>query len=381
MATDFFRQMPGSERGANRASRLAYLLHIDLLLLVMLLLLSFLGLMVLFSANNHSLAGIEKQAAYMLIGFVIMLMTAQVSQYTLQRVAILFYGLTLILLLGVEFFGVGAKGAQRWLDIPGLPRFQPSELAKLTIPLMLATYFHRSNLPPRAKHIGWALIIMILPILLIATQPDLGTSLLIAASGFTVLFVAGLSWWYIIGAISALIPISIGMWAFLMHDYQRQRVLMLLNPEADKWGAGWNIIQSTTAIGSGGATGKGWLNGTQSHLDFLPEGHTDFIIAVFSEEFGFLGVMALLTLYLAIAGRCLWISSRAQDTFGRLLGTTLTFTFFFYVFVNMGMVSGILPVVGVPLPLVSQGGTAIISLMIGFGILMSIATENKSYTR
>lgn len=380
MATDFFRQMPGSERGANRASRLAYLLHIDLVLLTLLLLLALLGLMVLFSANNHSLAGIEKQALYMLMGIVIMLAMAQVSQYTLQRLAILLYALTILLLVAVEFFGVGAKGAQRWLDIPGLPRFQPSELAKLTIPLMLATYFHHSNLPPRAKHIIWALIIMIVPVLLIATQPDLGTSLLIATSGFTVLFVAGLSWRYIAGAISAIIPISIGMWHFLMHDYQRQRVLMLLNPEADRWGAGWNIIQSTTAIGAGGATGKGWLNGTQSHLDFLPEGHTDFIIAVFSEEFGFLGVLALLTLYLSIAGRCLWISSRAHDTFGRLLGTTLTFTFFFYVFVNMGMVSGILPVVGVPLPLVSQGGTAIISLMIGFGILMSIATENKSYS-
>jgi rod shape determining protein RodA len=381
MATDFFRQMPGSERGANRASRLAYLLHIDLLLLTLLLLLSLLGLMVLYSANNHSLEGIEKQAIYMLLGFIIMMMVAQVSQYTLQRLATILYGFTIVLLLAVEFFGVGAKGAQRWLTIPGLPRFQPSELAKLTIPLMLATYFNRSNLPPRAKHIVWTLIMLAIPILLIATQPDLGTSLLIAASGFTVLFVAGLSWWYIVGAISAFIPVSLSMWFYFMHDYQRQRLFMLLNPEADKWGAGWNIIQSTTAIGSGGATGKGWLNGTQSHLDFLPEGHTDFIIAVFSEEFGFFGVIILLTLYLAIVARCLWISNRAQDTFGRLLGATLTFTFFFYVFVNMGMVSGILPVVGVPLPLISQGGTAIISLMIGFGILMSIATENKSYTR
>ena len=381
MATDFFRQMPGSERGGNRASRLAYLLHIDLTLFCMLAILSLLGLIVLFSANNHSLTGIEKQAVYMLLAFVIMFMVAQVSQYTLQRMAIILYGLTIALLLAVEFVGVGAKGAQRWLYIPGLPRFQPAELAKLTVPLMLATYFHRSNLPPRTKHIFWALVIMMIPVLLIATQPDLGTSLLIAASGFTVLFVAGMSWWYIVGALSALIPISLGMWFYLMHDYQRNRVLMLINPEADKWGAGWNIIQSTTAIGSGGFSGKGWLNGTQSHLDFLPEGHTDFIIAVFSEEFGFFGVVLLLALYLAIAGRCLWISNRAQDTFGRLLGTTLAFTFFFYVFVNMGMVSGILPVVGVPLPLISQGGTAIISLMIGFGILMSIATEHKSYTR
>jgi len=380
MASDFFRQMPGSERGADSASRLAYLLHIDLPLLIMLFLLSLIGLVVLYSANDHSLIGIEKQAAYMLLGFFLMLLMAQVSHYTLQHLSFVLYGLTIILLLAVEFFGVGAKGAQRWLSLPGLPRFQPSELAKLVVPLTLATYFERRNLPPSIKHIAWALVMMIIPVMLIAAQPDLGTSLLIATSGFTILFIAGLSWWYIIGAITAAIPVGIGMWFFVMHDYQRQRLLMLLNPETDKWGAGWNIIQSTTAIGSGGFTGKGWLQGTQSHLDFLPEGHTDFIIAVLSEEFGFLGVMLLLTLYLAIVGRCLWISSRAQDTFGRLLGGTLTFTFFFYVFVNMGMVSGILPVVGVPLPLISQGGTAIVSLMIGFGILMAIATEKKSYT-
>jgi rod shape determining protein RodA len=381
MATDFFRQMPGNERGADRASRVAYLLHIDLPLLVMLFLLSLIGLVVLYSANDHSLVGIEKQAFYMLLGFVAMLLMAQISHYTLRHTAFILYGLTIALLLAVEFFGVGAKGAQRWLAIPGLPRFQPSELAKLAIPLTLASYFERRNLPPRFKHVVWALIIMAVPVILIAAQPDLGTALLIAASGFSVLFIAGLSWWYIIGALTAAIPAGFGMWFFIMHDYQRQRLLMLFNPEADKWGAGWNIIQSTTAIGSGGFTGKGWLQGTQSHLDFLPEGHTDFIIAVLSEEFGFIGVLVLLTLYLAIVARCLWISSHGQDTFGRLLGATLAFTFFFYVFVNMGMVSGILPVVGVPLPLISQGGTAIISLMTGFGILMAIATDRKTYTR
>jgi len=381
MATDFFRQMPGSERGADSTSRLAYLLHIDLPLLFMLFILSLIGLVVLYSANDHSLTGVEKQAAYMLVGFFVMLVMAQISHYTLQHFAFILYGLTIALLLAVEFFGVGAKGAQRWLEIPGLPRFQPSELAKLAVPLTLATYFERRNLPPSIKHIMWALVMIIVPALLIAAQPDLGTSLLIASSGFAVLFIAGLSWWYIIGALTAAIPVCTMMWFFLMHDYQRQRLLMLFNPEADKWGAGWNIIQSTTAIGSGGFTGKGWLQGTQSHLDFLPEGHTDFIIAVLSEEFGFIGVLILLALYLAIVARCLWICSRAQDTFGRLMGATLSFTFFFYVFVNMGMVSGILPVVGVPLPMVSQGGTAIVSLMIGFGILMAIATEKKSYTR
>lgn len=381
MATDFFRQMPGSERGSDRASRVAYLLHIDLPLLIMLFLLSLIGLIVLYSANGHSLSGIEKQFIYMAMGFAVMLMMAQISHYTLRHLAFILYGCTIALLLAVEFFGVGAKGAQRWLAVPGLPRFQPSELAKLAIPLTLAAYFERRNLPPSFKHIIWALLIIIVPVMLIAAQPDLGTSLLIATSGFSVLFIAGLSWWYIIGAFTAAIPIGFGMWFFVMHEYQRQRLLMLFNPETDKWGAGWNIIQSTTAIGSGGFSGKGWLQGTQSHLDFLPEGHTDFIVAVLSEEFGFFGVLILLALYLSIVGRCLWISSRAQDTFGRLLGATLTFTFFFYVFVNMGMVSGILPVVGVPLPLISQGGTAIISLMTGFGILMAIATDKKSYTR
>jgi rod shape determining protein RodA len=377
MATDFFRQLPGSERGRSPASSIAYGFHIDLPLLLMLFILCLFGLVVLYSANNHSLASVEKQAAYMFMGFLLMAGIAQVSQYTLQRMAFILYGVTIVLLLAVALFGVSAKGAHRWLALPGLPRFQPSELAKLAIPLALATYFDHHHLPPRLTHIATALALIMVPVILIAKQPDLGTSLLIAASGLTVIFITGLNWRYITGAIAAVVPLGAVMWFFVMHDYQRQRLLMLINPEADRWGAGWNIIQSTTAIGSGGLHGKGWLQGTQSHLDFLPEGHTDFIIAVLSEEFGFIGVSALLALYIAIVMRCLWISSQAGSSFGRLLGTTLSFTFFFYVFVNMGMVSGILPVVGVPLPMVSQGGTAIVSLLFGFGILMAIATEKK----
>jgi rod shape determining protein RodA len=281
--------------------------------------------------------------------------------------------------VAVFFFGAGAKGAERWLDLPGLPRFQPSELAKLAVPLMLAAYLDHRPLPPGFKHVAWSLLLLLLPVALIAEQPDLGSALLVAASAFVVLFIAGLQWRYIVGAIVAMIPVAIVMWMYVMHDYQRKRILTLLNPETDKLGAGWNILQSTTAIGSGGWTGKGWLEGTQSHLDFLPESHTDFIIAVFSEEFGFLGILTLLVLYLSITGRCLWISAHAQDGFGRLLGTSLTMAFFVYVFVNMGMVSGILPVVGVPLPMISQGGTAVVSMMIGFGFLMSIATEQRKF--
>jgi len=368
MPRDFQYQLSSQHQDAR--SLLERWLHIDVPLLMLLLLLCFTGLVVLFSANGRDWVSIERQLAFMAVGLLCMLMVARISQYALQRLAAVIYGICLLLLIAVFFFGAGAKGAERWLDVPGLPRFQPSELAKLAVPLMLAAYLDHRPLPPRLKHVAWSLLLILL---------DLGSALLVAASGFIVLFIAGLRWRYIVGAIIALIPIAITMWLYVMHDYQRKRVLTLLNPDTDKLGAGWNILQSTTAIGSGGWTGKGWMDGTQSHLDFLPESHTDFIIAVYSEEFGFLGVLLLLILYLCIVGRCLWISAHAQDGFGRLLGTALTMAFFIYVFVNMGMVSGILPVVGVPLPLISQGGTAVVSMMIGFGFLMSIATEQRKY--
>jgi rod shape determining protein RodA len=242
---------------------------------------------------------------------------------------------------------------------------------------MLATYFHNRSVPPRFKHVFWSVAMIVLPVALIIEQPDLGTGMLVLVSGVIVLFMAGLGWGYIVtaGAIAAALgPV---MWLFVMHDYKRQRVLMLFDPESDKLGAGWNIIQSQTAIGSGGWLGKGWQHGTQSQLDFLPESHTDFIIAVLSEELGYRGVLVLLCIYLLIVARGLWISWHAQETFGRLLGSAISITFFLYVFVNMGMVAGLLPVVGVPLPLVSQGGTAVIILMIGFGMLMAISTEKK----
>jgi rod shape determining protein RodA len=284
-------------------------------------------------------------------------------------------------LVGVIFFGTGAKGAQRWLQLPGLPRFQPSEFMKLIVPMMAAWFLSRRYLPPSLKDIFGTLILIFVPVLLIVKQPDLGTSILVAAAGIFVLLFAGMSWKVITSfgvLVGAFAPV---MWMFVMRDYQKQRVLTFLDPESDPLGAGWNIIQSKTAIGSGGTWGKGWLEGTQSQLNFLPESHTDFIIAVCAEEFGFVGVVALLFLYLLIVLRGLHIAVKAQDSYSRLLAGSLTLTFFVYVFVNIGMVSGILPVVGVPLPLVSYGGTSVVTIMAAFGVLMSIHTHRKMLGR
>jgi rod shape determining protein RodA len=281
-----------------------------------------------------------------------------------------------MLLVAVLVSGVDAKGAQRWLSVGGF-RFQPSEIMKLAMPIAIAAYLSSKTLPPRLKHVFFSLIFVAVPVVLIIRQPDLGTSIMVGVSGLVVLFYAGLSWRYIVSAVSLLAASIWPMWHYVLHDYQRQRVLTLFNPESDPQGAGWNIIQSKTAIGSGGMYGKGWLDGTQSHLDFLPESHTDFIIAVFAEEFGFIGVLLLLGLYLLIVARGLAIAINAQDSFRRLLAGSITFTFFIYVFVNIGMVAGLLPVVGVPLPLVSLGGTSLVTLMLGFGLLMSISTEQR----
>jgi rod shape determining protein RodA len=375
MATpDFIRQLPSTGKIHQSFWQRV---HVDPVLLVLLLLLSGLGLFVLYSAADNHIIAMEKQGAFFVLGFFIMVLVAQVHQSHWRLVAPVIYSFGLILLIAVALFGEISMGAQRWLTIPGLLRFQPSEILKIALPLMLATYFHNRSLPPRFKHVLGALVIMVLPVALIIEQPDLGTAMLVLSSGLIMLFMAGLSWLYIAAAGLSLAGMAPVMWFFVMHDYQKRRILTLLDPEADKLGAGWNIIQSKTAIGSGGWEGKGWQMGTQSQLDFLPEGHTDFIIAVLSEELGYKGVLILMCLYLLILARCLWISWNAQETFGRLLGSAVSITFFVYVFVNMGMVSGLLPVVGVPLPLVSQGGTAVIILMIGFGMLMGICTEKK----
>ena len=353
-------------------------LHIDPLLLLALLGLIIYGFIILYSASNQDNGMLLRQAIRIGVGFTLMILVAQVPPDSLQRWALLFYIVCSILLLLVLLIGTESKGAKRWLTIPGVMRFQPSELMKLALPMLICAFLAQKGLPPTPRSLLLSALAIFIPVTMIVMQPDLGTSILIGSSGLIVLLLAGLPVIFIISFILLSIPSAFGLWYLVMHDYQRQRVLTFLNPESDPLGAGWNIIQSTTAIGSGGAYGKGWLNGTQSHLDFLPESSTDFIIAVLAEEFGLLGVLGLLVLYLAILARGIFISLHAQDNFSRLLAATISYTVFVYIFVNIGMVSGILPVVGVPLPLISYGGTSIVTLMIGFGLLMSIQTHKRS---
>lgn len=378
---DYIRQMPdqGSDDLARRPS-LARRLHIDVPLLLLLLLLTVYGLFVLYSGSGSDMDAVIRQARYFALAYGVMFVIAQVNLQRTMRWAPWFYLLGLGLLVAVIFVGVGAKGAQRWLSLGGF-RFQPSEILKLVLPLTIAWYLADRSLPPRLVHILVCLALLGLPAVLILKQPDLGTALLIASSGLFVLFIAGLGWRYIFGAVVLAIGSAWPMWMFVLQDYQKQRILTMLDPESDKLGAGWNIIQSKTAIGSGGWEGKGWMQGTQSHLDFLPESHTDFIIAVLSEEFGLRGVLLLLGIYLLILLRGFWIGLRAQTSFGRMAAGSLTLTFFVYIFVNMGMVAGLLPVVGVPLPLVSAGGTSVVTLMAGFGILMAVSTQKTMVAR
>lgn len=376
---DFLRRLPDSDQHFRRGAGLWQRLHLDPVLLLSLLLLTFYGLIVLYSGGGQSEYYMKRQVVFFAIAYAGMLVVAQVQMHVLQRWAIWLYAFGILLLIWVMVNGVGAKGAQRWISL-GFIRFQPSEIVKLAVPIMIASYFSTRVLPPRFRHVCWCVIAIGIPAGLIVQQPDLGTSLLVVASGLIALFLAGLRWRYVIGTLLAAAASIWPMWQFVMHDYQKQRVLTLLNPEADPLGAGWNIIQSKTAIGSGGLYGKGWLSGTQSHLDFLPESHTDFIIAVLAEEFGLLGVLVLLGLYIAVISRGLTIAVRAQTTFNKILAGSISLTFSVYVFVNMGMVAGLLPVVGVPLPLVSLGGTSLVTLMVGFGILMAIATERKKVT-
>ena len=336
-------------------------------------------MIVLYSGSGKSEYLVKRQIIFYVIAYIAMIVVAQVDMQLLRRWAWWFYFFGVLLLVLVYLMGVGVKGATRWLSL-GFFRFQPSEVLKLAVPIAVAAYFSSRILPPTFKHILVSLFIILLPTVMILKQPDLGTSLLISVSGLIVLFLAGVAWRYILGSIVLIVASLWPMWQFVLEDYQKQRVLTLLNPGADKLGAGWNIIQSKTAIGSGGFNGKGWLNGTQSQLDFLPESHTDFIIAVLAEEFGLLGVLFLIFIYTLLIGRGLFIAIRAQSTFNRLLAGSITLTFFVYVFVNIGMVSGLLPVVGVPLPLVSLGGTSLVTLLLGFGILMAIATERKKVT-
>ncbi len=373
---DFVRQMPAGTAELRQRHPLAQRLHIDLPLLLILMLLTAIGLVVLYSASGQHMPSVVRQGRYFLLAYVVMFIVAQFDMERIKRLAPWGYAGGVVLLVLVELIGVHAKGAQRWLNVGGF-QFQPAEIMKIVLPATVAWYLSARVLPPRFKHVMGALALIGVPTGLIMHQPDLGTAILVAGSGAFVLFLSGLSWRYIFSAIAALLAALYPMWHFVMHDYQRRRVLTLLDPEQDKLGAGWNIIQSKTAIGSGGLDGKGWLHGTQSHLDFLPEGHTDFIIAVLAEEWGLFGVLALLVIYTLLLARGAWIAINARHCFGRLLAGAVVLTFFVYVFVNMGMVSGLLPVVGIPLPLISQGGTALVTLFIGFGLLMSIATERR----
>ncbi len=355
-------------------------IHLDLGLIFIIFLICAFGLLILYSAAGKNEAMLLKQLASIGIGFLVMVAIAQLEPQFMMRWVAPIYLLGLALLIVVEVMGHTAMGATRWINIPGVVRFQPAELMKVVMPMTMAWYLSRHHLPPTSKHIFVSLLLIGIPAALIARQPDLGTALLIVMSGLFVLFLSGLRWRWIFASIAAAAPLLVVMWTFVMRSYQKQRVMTFLNPESDPLGSGWNIIQSKAAIGSGGVSGKGWLMGTQSHLDFLPESHTDFIIAVLAEEFGLLGVALLLFGYLLLISRAIIITVQAQTMFGKLLAGSITLTFFIYIFVNIGMVSGLLPVVGVPLPFVSYGGTSLVTLLAGFGVLMSIHTHRKWIT-
>lgn len=350
--------------------------HLDPWLLMLLFVTALFGLAILYSASTQDMGMVIRQTISFTIAFVVMIVMAQVPPSLYRDFTPFFYVGGVALLVLVKIIGEVRLGAQRWIDIPGFGSVQPSEFMKLGMPMLCAWFLSKRDLPPSLPTVLITLFAIGMPVLLIAEQPDLGTSILVASSGLFVLFLSGLPWWMIGSAVALFIPFVFVAWEYLLHDYQRKRVLTLLDPESDALGAGWNIMQSKTAIGSGGLTGKGYLQGTQSHLHFLPEGHTDFIIAAFSEEFGLIGVSLLMFLYFCILSRALFIAYSNTSVYGKLLSGAIAMSFFVYVFVNAGMVAGILPVVGVPLPFISYGGTALITLMAGFGLVMSIASHN-----
>ena len=366
MARDYSRTIPLA--GAQR--RLLRIVGDPWLVMALVAIIAF-GLLVLLSAAQGDGGVVASQARHLGVAVAAMLLAAQVKLHVYLRWSPAFYLLGVVLLVVVLIDGATVKGAQRWLDLPGLPRFQPSELMKLAVPMTVAWYLHDRPLPPGFKDLAVVLGLTAVPAGLIAAQPDLGTGLLVAAGGAAVILLSGIRWQWLLGALGMAALAAPVLWAFL-YDYQKARVLTFLDPERDPLGAGWNIIQSQTALGSGGFAGKGLFAGTQSQLDFLPESQTDFIVAVIGEELGLVGVTALLALYLVVIARGLVIAARAPNTFGRLAAGGLTLVFFTYVFVNIAMVSGLLPVVGVPLPLVSYGGTSAITLLAGFGVVMAM---------
>jgi rod shape determining protein RodA len=349
--------------------------HVDSYLLAAIGALLLVGLITLYSASGESFGRLANQVANIAVALSVMWLAANIPPHYLQRMALPLYAVGLLLLIAVALFGEITNGARRWLDL-GVTRIQPSELMKIAVPMALAWYFDRYEAILKLRDYLIAAVMMAVPVLLVVKQPDLGTALLICAAGFFVIFLAGLSWRILIGLTAGAMACLPLMWSML-HGYQRQRVLTLLDPSQDPLGAGYHTIQAAIALGSGGFFGKGWLNGTQAHLDFLPERSTDFIFAVFSEEFGLFGNLILVTLFLFVIGRGMFITFNASTLFERLTAGAITLTFFTYVAVNMGMVSGVLPVVGVPLPLISYGGTSLVSLLFGMGILMSIHTHKR----
>lgn len=355
-------------------------LHLDYPLVLGLLALGGLSMVLLYSAGNEDVGLLYRQSVRLLIGLVVMVLLARISPDTFTRWTPIIYAFGAACLVLVLVIGIVGKGAQRWLDL-GVVQFQPAEIMKLGVPMMVAWWLTRNPLPPGWRDLGLAVAIIGGPVILVVLQPDLGTAVLIGAAGVLVMLLAGLSWRLIAilaGTAAAAAPLA---WMFVLHEYQQRRILTLFDPWSDPLGAGYHTIQSVIAVGSGGLSGKGWLNGSQSHLDFIPERGTDFIFAVFAEEFGFHGGIGMIALYLFIVGRGLYISFYAHDTFSRLVAGSLSLTFFLYVFVNIGMVSGIVPVVGVPLPLISYGGTSMVTLLAGFGILMSIHSHKKLMPR
>jgi rod shape determining protein RodA len=364
-----------TRRTLTGTARMLATLKLDGPLLIGLGLVALYGLIVLYSASGQSLPMVARAGARLVMGTIAMLVLAQVNPNFLRRTSPWLFALGIALLMIVDLIGYIGKGAQRWLDL-GIVRFQPSELMKLAVPMMCAWYLHERPLPPSVTSLGVLSALTFIPVAMVVAQPDLGTGALIAIGGLLVIVMAGLQLRVILSLMGlAAVGAWVG-WNFL-HDYQRKRVLTFFDPQSDPLGAGYHIIQSQIAIGSGGAFGKGWMNGSQAQLEFLPERSTDFIFAVIGEEFGLLGLVVLLLLYMFVVGRALYMAMQTQDTFARLLAGSLALTFFVYVFINAGMVSGLLPVVGVPLPLVSYGGTSMVTLLAGFGILMSLYSHRK----
>ncbi|MGE8652515.1 MAG: rod shape-determining protein RodA [Acinetobacter gandensis] len=369
----FLRQSLRDGRSIKHDSSRWAKLHLDPWLLCFLVLNAILGLMVVYSATAEDSGMVLRQATSFGVGFIVMLICAQIPPKVYQSMSPYLYAIGIFLLLLVLVIGEKRMGAKRWISLPGIGSMQPSEFMKFAMPLMMAWYFARKPFPPKFLQIVGALILLLIPFALVALQPDLNIGLIIP--GIFVLFLSGMSWRLIAAALTAFAIAAPVLWMFFLQEYQKKRVLTLFDPESDALGAGWNIIQSKIAIGSGGLMGKGYTEGTQSHLGYLPEHHTDFIMSTYAEEFGFIGVFLLFSLFTAIIVRCLMIGLNSFHNFGRLYAGATGLTFFFFVFLNSGMVSGILPVTGDPLPLMSYGGTAVIAMLAGMGIVMSIHTH------